>query len=332
MLYHLLKILDLGGLILYFGSVKFFRHIILAILGLMIIVPTTISIVLLLEIHNLKSESIYTNNAKPVDLVDDIGSEVIEDKDQSNNDKENNEEPTKPISDITESLPYQKLYPKLYAENKDIAYTESDEKIIYLTFDDGPSENTLKILDILDEYQIKATFFVILKKDDFSANIYKEIVKRGHTLAIHSASHNYTKIYKSVESFLEDMNKIHNYIYDLTNINANLYRFPGGSINSYNSQIYQEIIAEMFRRGFIYHDWNVSSCDTVKGSTKEKVYNNVVSNVEKHDKSIVLFHDSEYKAQVVSALPSIIEDLSKDGYKFIKLDSSVKPYSFSYSN
>jgi peptidoglycan/xylan/chitin deacetylase (PgdA/CDA1 family) len=227
------------------------------------------------------------------------------------------------------NLPYQKIYPSLYAR-KSMKSEVVAIKTIYLTFDDGPSSNTLEILDTLESYNVKATFFVIYNDDEASKNMYREIVRRGHTIAIHSASHKYSEIYKSVENYLADFDKIYNQIVQVTGVKPDLFRFPGGSINPYNVHIHQEIIAEMLRRGFTYHDWNVSAGDLASNATRGSVYASVVQNAKKHNKSIVLLHDRADKNATVLALEDIIVDLQASGYFFAKLDGSVMPFTFAY--
>ena len=109
--------------------------------------------------------------------------------------------------------------------------TELKNKKVYLTFDDGPSKNTTQILDILDEYNIKATFFVVGKTDNYSKDIYRRIVDEGHSLGLHSYSHRYEIIYESLDNFQYDLYKLQEFLYDVTNYKANIYRFPGGSGN-----------------------------------------------------------------------------------------------------
>ena len=106
------------------------------------------------------------------------------------------------------------------------------DKRIYLTFDDGPSRNTDKILDILKEYDVKATFFVVGKTDEESVRAYQRIVAEGHTLAMHSYSHKYSEIYASKESFEQDLRQLQEYLYQITGVWPRFYRFPGGSSNT----------------------------------------------------------------------------------------------------
>ncbi len=199
-------------------------------------------------------------------------------------------------------------------------------KKIYLTFDDGPSEKTNEILDILSDYQIKATFFVIGKTDEKSKEIYKRIVNEGHTLGMHSYSHNYNKIYKSLEDFDKDFTKLWNMLYDTTGYKPKIYRFPGGSGNLVNDHGMDEFIRYLNQHSMVYFDWNVLNGDaTNKNYTKEQLIKNVLNGVEFRDNSIVLMHDSKYKTTTVEALSKLINTLKEGGAQFLPLTEKVAP-------
>ncbi|MBO4461285.1 MAG: polysaccharide deacetylase family protein, partial [Lachnospiraceae bacterium] len=108
---------------------------------------------------------------------------------------------------------------------------DPNAKKVYLTFDDGPSHNTELILDILKEYNVKATFFVIGRNDEYSKSLYKRIVDEGHTIALHSYTHRYSSIYASLDAYKEDLQKISDLVYDATGVRSKFIRFPGGSSN-----------------------------------------------------------------------------------------------------
>jgi len=230
-----------------------------------------------------------------------------------------------------ETLDYQKAYPHLYIEN-DFSFAETDEKVCYLTFDDGPTEeNTPKVLDTLKEHGIKATFFVIGREGEASNDLYRRIVDEGHTIAVHTYSHDYEEIYSSVESYLEDFSKISNYIEIITGVKPEIFRFPGGSVNGYNAGIYEEIIAEMLRRGYTYYDWNVTSRDTVTGVTPSDILRNVAYAAdEEEDDIVVLMHDGENHENTAVALDEVITELERQGFTFAALDKNVSPICFGY--
>lgn len=245
-----------------------------------------------------------------------------DDTEENNADDDTEAEDSKSNS----SASYKKKYKNLYAPKNE--KDSSTEKVIYLTFDDGPSHNTPKVLDILDTYDIKATFFVVKTDEEAYIPYYKEIVDRGHTIAIHTASHNYKKIYASVDAYLEDFNEIYTLVEEETGVKPTLFRYPGGSTNCQSYAAGDDIMKEMERRGFIYYDWNVSSGDGGNQATRETIYDWVTMNSSKRDYSVVLMHDSGGKAETVAALPSIIETLQDRGCEFRSLDETCTPIQF----
>ena len=233
--------------------------------------------------------------------------------------------------DVDSNLNYQTLFPDLYVEN-DFNFIPTEEKVCYLTFDDGPNvANTHLVLDTLERYNIKATFFVVYSDNEFSDELYKRIVNEGHTIAVHTASHQYTEIYSSVEAYLTDFEKMASHIEEVTGVKPEIFRFPGGSVNTYNTSLYREIIAEMIRRGYTYYDWNVSSGDAATGIvTKERIISNVLTGSAAQDDAIVLMHDGPGHEATAAALPEIIEGLKNQGYTFDRLDKTVTPWCFGY--
>lgn len=120
--------------------------------------------------------------------------------------------------------------------------TQTRQLKVYLTFDDGPSENTDAILDILAEYNVKATFFAIGQEGEENMTMYQRIVSEGHTLGMHSYSHSYSTVYKSLDDFKSDFYKIQNYIEGVTGVKPVYYRFPGGSNNLVSEVDVKELI------------------------------------------------------------------------------------------
>ena len=233
--------------------------------------------------------------------------------------------------DADSNLHYQTMFPDLYIDN-DFNFIATEEKVAYLTFDDGPNAtNTPIVLDTLKKYNIKATFFVVYQDTPTANALYKRIVDEGHTIAVHTASHEYTKIYESVESYLADFEKMSSHIESITGTKPEVFRFPGGSINSYNSGIYREIIAEMLRRGYVYYDWNVSSGDAASGFiSSTRITNNVLNGSASQDDAIILMHDGPGHEETAAALPQIIDGLKQQGYNFAGLDKTVTPWCFGY--
>ncbi len=181
---------------------------------------------------------------------------------------------------------------------------------VYLTFDDGPSIYTEDILNILDQYDIKATFFVVGKEDDASKEALKQIVERGHSLGMHSYSHKYREVYRSVDDFAADFARIQNYLYDVTGVESTIYRFPGGSSNRVSNLNMEEFADYLRTRNVTFYDWNISSGDgSSKLLTVQELADNSMDSIEKYDTSIILFHDSADKRTTVEALPAIIENI-----------------------
>ncbi|MBQ7816050.1 MAG: polysaccharide deacetylase, partial [Oscillospiraceae bacterium] len=197
--------------------------------------------------------------------------------------------------------------------------------------DDGPSANTETVLDILKSNNIKTTFFVVNNDIEAQQYLYKRIVDEGHTLGIHTYSHQYRDIYSSVDAYLADFNKMYEKVYELTGTKPTVFRFPGGSINTYNQNFYTELIAEMLRRGFTYYDWNVSSGDAGVTFNSPAIQNAVLSGIGSKNKSIVLMHDSSTKQATVGALQGIIDAL-KDTHEFRAIDNTVEPSVFTYKD
>lgn len=188
------------------------------------------------------------------------------------------------------------------------------DKKIYLTFDDGPSRNTNRILDILKEYDVKATFFVVGKTDEESVKAYQRIVSEGHTLAMHSYSHKYAEVYESEESFIRDLEELQEYLYQITGVWSRYYRFPGGSSNAVSRVDIQELIRYLDENDITYFDWNIASGDAVSDIlSAETITRNCVSGIDRWPESMILMHDALEKSTTVEALPQIIEQIQGRG-------------------
>ena len=196
-------------------------------------------------------------------------------------------------------------------------------KRAYLTFDDGPSGNTVEILDILDKYDVKATFFVV-GRDKSYYDAYRDIVDRGHTLGLHSYTHDYDKIYGSLADFSEDIEELRNLLYDVTGVNCVYYRFPGGSSNTVSRVDMNTLIDYVNAEGLIYYDWNALNNDAVCGSyTPEQLVDNIMNDALQHDDVVILMHDLESRHTTVESLPMLIERLRDDGYELLPIDENA---------
>lgn len=190
------------------------------------------------------------------------------------------------------------------------AETGEEERKVYLTFDDGPSGNTGEILDILAEYDVKATFFVVGKEEERYQPLYKRIVEEGHTLAMHSYSHKYNEIYQSKESFVEDLTKLQEFLYDTTGVWCRYCRFPGGSSNTVSKVDMHELIAYLEEQDMSYYDWNVSSGDASSAYiSADAIVRNSTAKLQNFKEAIILLHDASDKDTTVEALPRLIEKI-----------------------
>lgn len=206
------------------------------------------------------------------------------------------------------------------------ALEEGENRKVYLTFDDGPSENTAKILDILKEKNVKATFFVIGQEDEESKEMYQRIVAEGHTLGMHSFSHKYSVIYQSLEAFSEDMAHLQSYLSEVTGVTPEILRFPGGSSNQVSNTDMTEFIRFLNEKGITYYDWNVASGDaTSQAYTPDELVQNVMNDVGRYETSIVLMHDASNKSGTVEALPVMIDKLQELGVELLPIDENTTP-------
>lgn len=198
-------------------------------------------------------------------------------------------------------------------------------KTMYLTFDDGPSpENTNTILDILKEKNIKATFFLIGENVEKYPEVAKRIVEEGHTIGIHCYNHDYDVIYEDVESYITDFETARDIVYQVTGVETDIFRFPGGSINAYNKNVYEGIIEEMEKRGYTYYDWNASLEDAVSKSDPEQLIQNAKESTLGRKRIIMLAHDTMDNTAL--CLEELIGEFPE--YKMEYLDETVEPIQF----
>ena len=190
-----------------------------------------------------------------------------------------------------------------------------NKREIYLTFDDGPSDRvTPVILDTLKEENVKATFFIVGSRAETRRYLVEREINEGHTVAVHSYTHDYSQIYSSPESLINDIDKCNDLIYDITGKRTSLYRFPGGSYGLSN-----RLISAVTMHGMRYVDWNASTRDAeIISPTPEQLYKAAITTPANPDKIVLLAHDTTDKTATAKALKSIIKYYKDEGYIFSK--------------
>lgn len=201
------------------------------------------------------------------------------------------------------------------------AVTNTDRKVCYLTFDDGPSKNTNKVLDILQKYDVKATFFLIGSEiEEEDKQVLIRMKEEGHNIGLHSNVHDFDKIYVSVEECVEDYRDEQQMLSEKYEINTNLFRFPGGSACMYMNGQRAEYLQAMQANGFLCFDWHVSGEDSVGNPTVYSIQKHVAEGILNYQSPIVLLHDSGIADETVKALPGMIENIKTQGYEFATLE------------
>lgn len=289
------------------------KRLIVIMLVMVFVIPVTISIVLAVQLHGLGKQ---VN-----ELQAEIASMQIQLEEQKVDAADSQELTEEEASADVQTLENQNVW----SESSGTTPADSGIHKVYLTFDDGPSANTDQILDILDEYGVKATFFVV-GKEGYNDQ-YRRIVEEGHTLGMHSYSHVYRDIYESVEAYGQDLEKLHTYLYELTGVDSRIVRLPGGSSNTVSKDKIQDIIAYLGQQGMTYYDWNVSSGDAASGYVSaQQIADNVLNHVSEHHISIVLMHDASGKNTTVEALPIILEKiLESDNMVLLPITEDTVP-------
>ena len=207
------------------------------------------------------------------------------------------------------------------------------EKIVYLTFDDGPGKYTEKLLNTLDKYGVKVTFFVTNQFSGYQ-HLIGEAHRRGHTIAIHTYSHDYTSIYKSETAFYNDLDKMKAICVQQTGVTPKIIRFPGGTNNTiskkYCSGIMTALTNSAGSHGYQYTDWNVDSNDAGGATSASQVASNVIAGIKKKSVSNVLMHD--IKGYTVNAIDEIVSWGLANGYQFKAMTSSSPMFQFRPNN
>lgn len=193
--------------------------------------------------------------------------------------------------------------------------TYDKSKVAFLTFDDGPSNVTPEILQVLDNYNLKATFFVLGNMCEKNSSILNDINNNGHAIGIHSYSHNFNKLYNDEDSFINEVKLTENILKQIlgNDFSTRLFRFPGGSFENYKNQ-YMNSLNEL---GYVSVDWNAVTGDTeFINPTHDKLLERLKATIIDKNNVVVLMHDSDTKQATVDTLPDVIEHLKSEGYEF----------------
>lgn len=282
---------------MYFGSVKFFKNLILVFVILAIGIASAFAIYYHHQFVALSPSGDGTSvNHQVYPAVD------------------------------TEAIDYQTLYPDFYVPQPYHA-TKRLSGDIYLTFDGTLSSYTSDILAILKEKKVKATFFLSGPLENLDAEMLNAIVADGHTIGMGSCSGDFQSLYSSVASYLTDLYQLSTYIKETTGITPSVFRFPGGSVNSYNATLYQELIAEMIRRGFVPYDWNIDLADMNDSYSTQTVLDITMARLSTMDRAILLLRSD---ASAVELLSPLIDNLSGQHFTCAPLKNDVKPVLFAY--
>lgn len=211
----------------------------------------------------------------------------------------------------------------VYKKQDATAIQNPGDKVVYLTFDDGPSKYTSELLKTLDKYGVKATFFVTNQYSKYQ-NMIGETARRGHTIALHTYSHVFSEVYKDIDSYFADLQKIQDIVVKQTGKEATIVRFPGGTSNSVSKKHCPGIMTEITKTlplyGYKYCDWNVDSGDAGGTKSSSGVANNVISGMKKYNISYVLQHDTT--SYSVKAVDEILAWGIANGYTFLPMTSS----------
>lgn len=274
------------------------KNIIITILSVAVVVLTVLLVVVAFHFKEIKA-----NDADIMNSFSNIQNELSQKNDeiseQNSIHESEKEELNRKISDLNRQV---SLKRKQQAESAAAALPNpspgSGGKTIYLTFDDGPSPNTPRIISILNSYGIKATFFV---KNTSYNGYMKDIVDNGNVIALHSYTHDYKRIYSSDEAFYQDLQDISDLVYLQTGVRSNIMRFPGGGSNTvskkYSPGIMTRLTQGVADRGYIYYDWNCSSGDAIKNTVPKDTIVANCKRVPAAKNVIVLLHDTDAKVQ-----------------------------------
>ena len=311
------------------------KRVIIGLIFLAILLPSILCVILFAKLNKLEKQVIELSYARErVNIITE--STLVSEPNKADpvsSDSETNIVNIEKVevSEDASSETTEDEVEEVIEDTNDEIVEESEEteehilKRVYLTFDDGPSSNTSKILDILNEHGVKGTFFVVGRLSDTTTPMYKRIVNEGHAIGMHSYTHKYKEIYSSVDSFVYDVEKIQSLIYEQTGVMSKLYRFPGGSSNRVSKTDMSLLVDELNKRDIQYFDWNVVSGDasSTYGLSKEEIVRKCTQGALEEEDAVILMHDLPEKATTVAALPEIIEYFQSIGVEILPLDENA---------
>lgn len=334
------------------ARVRRIKRVIIGLIVLAIVLPTVLCILLFIKLNRLENQLIELSYKKETvnvvleDTIEPKASEPVADtlttktlysEDASIEDEEQIDEETvaEENADVQENVSDESAMDESIIDEstealeEDLEVSDEDDKNVklkkvYLTFDDGPSSNTIKILDILKEKDVKATFFVVGRLSDTTTPLYKRIVDEGHTIGMHSYTHVYKEIYASEDAFEYDLDRMQALIYEQTGVLSKYYRFPGGSSNRTSKVPVENFMKILDERGIKYYDWNVSSGDATSkyGLAKNEIIRKCINGAAGKEEAMILMHDLPEKATTVEALPEIIDYFKSIGAEIVAIDDS----------
>ena len=321
--------------------INLYKKIIVIFIVVMIILPTILCIVLFALLRNTNKELDEVRKLKLMELhyAENSTGDVDNNKGPEPNfypsnshmsvNTDNNKDESETESDVEDNTPQtdMPIYDGIpgaieYSPEVQQALDEG-RKVVYLTYDDGPSPNTYTLLDILAEYDVKVTFFV--NGYPGYEDELKAIHAQGHSIAMHTYTHRYDVVYGGIQSFANEVALLSDYLYNTIGVRSYIFRFPGGSSTKMTNDM-QMYINYLNENGIVYYDWNVASNDAVVNPlTKEQIYNNVMSGIATKDVSVVLMHDAAGKETTIEATRLIIESLQEMNALILPITNETVP-------
>lgn len=301
--------------------INLYKRIIIIAIITIILLPTILCIILFCRMNRLQKD--FSELKASLEATAQFAANDAPDKKQGQ--ASLNKKPEEKATDVEETTPSETVQAEPETDVQDVVEEalKQGRKVVYLTFDDGPSDNTEALLDVLAEHNVKATFFV--NGHEGYEKALNRIVSEGHTLALHTYTHDYAHVYESVDSFAEEIETLQDYLESTTGVRPNIFRFPGGSSNSQAPLPISQYIDYLNKNNLVFFDWNVSSGDGGDGLSRKQVYDNVMKGIAGQDVSVVLMHDATYRMTTFEAVPDIIEKLQEQNALILPITADTQP-------